>query len=69
MHIGSHMFALMRADNGIKPFECKVCGKCFAWRQDLLVHEKLHKGFTSFRCGECGDHFNGLAYLTRHKKT
>ena len=53
---------------GIKPFKCKVCGKCFAWKRDLLVHEKLHEGFTSFRCGECGDQFNRFVFLIRHLK-
>ncbi|VEN60970.1 unnamed protein product [Callosobruchus maculatus] len=56
-----------------KPFECKICGKKFARKNNLNFHVRNHKNDYKkkskeqiFLCSVCGDSFNRRSILQQH---
>ena len=52
---------------GEKPFECKVCGKQFAFGQQLRVHSAVHTGERNYLCSDCGSSFGSQSTLIDHR--
>jgi hypothetical protein len=52
------------------PFQCKRlgCGKGFANAPDYEVHRLLHTDYQPHRCEGCGESFQRMDALSRHRK-
>ncbi|XP_068115282.1 zinc finger protein 27-like [Hyperolius riggenbachi] len=50
-----------------RKFQCPECGKCFAKRCRLLVHQKTHSDEKPFSCSECGKSFRTKGNLVIHQ--
>ncbi|KZT74267.1 hypothetical protein DAEQUDRAFT_720426 [Daedalea quercina L-15889] len=53
---------------GIRPWECRVCGKTFAQLSNLETHENTHTGERPHECPFCDERFKDPARQYRHKK-
>lgn len=55
----------------MKKFQCSVCGKSLASRQNLKEHSFIHSGDKPYACKEpgCGMSFRQGTHLSSHKKT
>lgn len=47
---------------------CNVCGKQFAFGQQLRVHKAVHTGERNFLCSDCGSSFGSQSTLIDHRK-
>ncbi|XP_066471652.1 zinc finger and SCAN domain-containing protein 30-like [Tiliqua scincoides] len=56
------------SSTGGKPYLCSECGKSFARRDHLNLHERTHTGEKPYECSECGKSFNQKQSLKRHQK-
>jgi predicted RNA-binding Zn-ribbon protein involved in translation (DUF1610 family) len=58
------------AESGERRFVCKVCGKGFKAKQDLLAHGPSHTKIKAFKCDKegCTMSYAGAAGLFHHKK-
>ena len=52
-----------------KPFECKVCGKCFKRKECLSRHKRTHTGENPYEREDCGKCFSRKYILQSHKRT
>ncbi|XP_040177681.1 zinc finger protein 12-like [Rana temporaria] len=52
-----------------RPFSCLECGKCFARKYCLTVHQRSHTGEKPFLCSECGKCFSHKSNLDQHQRT
>ncbi|OXB72676.1 UNVERIFIED_CONTAM: hypothetical protein H355_012370 [Colinus virginianus] len=53
----------------IKPYNCRICGRGFAYPSELKAHESKHESGRENICVECGLDFPTLAQLKRHLTT
>lgn len=48
--------------------QCKICGKCFSLKGNLVKHVNLHSGNKPFRCKTCDKCFALRGNLVKHEK-
>ena len=57
------------AHTGDKNYQCRDCGKQFAYARNLRYHRRLHKSERPFKCAVCGKCFAGAGELGRHQRS
>ncbi|KAF6805214.1 metalloregulatory protein [Colletotrichum sojae] len=57
-----------RTHTGVKPLECKICGKHFSESTNLTKHRRTHDN-RRHECQTCGHKFCRLDQLRRHERT
>ncbi|XP_051798890.1 zinc finger protein 239-like isoform X6 [Acanthochromis polyacanthus] len=55
-------------DKARKSVTCKVCGKAFCCKSDLIKHHKTHTGEKPYSCETCGKSFSQRVHLTVHMR-
>ncbi|XP_061819617.1 uncharacterized protein [Nerophis lumbriciformis] len=58
-----------KADAGVNPFPCLVCGKAFTRNAHLISHKRTHTGEKPFVCSACGKKFSEKGSLKKHTRT
>jgi len=53
---------------GVKPYVCNECQKCFCTNSALKCHQRVHSNFKGFCCGLCGKDFKRPEAVKRHFK-
>ena len=51
---------------GVKPYVCIECPKCFCTACDLRSHRVVHSDYKQFCCGRCGKYFKCKDKLVLH---
>jgi len=52
---------------GVKPYVCDDCPKCFCTAFELRKHQLVHSDYKGFCCGLCGKDFKRPAAVKRHR--
>ena len=52
--------------NDEKQFQCKICGKGFISKNNLISHMLTHSGDRPHKCNQCGKSFRQLGHLQTH---
>lgn len=57
----------MNTHKGIKPFECKYCGKAFVDKWNMRTHEEnSHEHVKKLKCSSCSRKFKTQEMLNKH---
>jgi len=51
---------------GVKPYVCRDCQKCFCTATELRSHALKHSDIKHFCCGSCGKYFKYKDTVKRH---
>lgn len=47
---------------------CDTCGKGFAQKNKLILHNRVHTGYKPYKCSYCGKSFTKKDYLVMHER-
>ena len=53
---------------GVKPYQCKHCGKCFSVAARLRRHDRVHTGEKPYKCKQCDTCFSEAGNLKKHER-
>ena len=48
---------------------CKICGKSFEFKANLMQHLKAHSEIREYSCGRCGKYFSTQEMLNKHTQS
>ena len=68
-HLRTHVkIILFKFQIGLKPFECRHCGKKFSQKGNLKIHERTHSDQREFKCffEDCNMSFKIKSHLNDH---
>jgi uncharacterized Zn-finger protein len=54
--------------DGLKAYECIICGKRFSRKYTVTRHQMIHQGLRLFRCMLCSKRFNQKSHLVKHHR-
>lgn len=66
--VTSGMEGHMRTHDGLKPYECATCRKCFGTKQQRNMHSYIHTNVRRFKCSSCEKTFRSCSNLNQHRK-
>ncbi|XP_073404005.1 uncharacterized protein [Dendrobates tinctorius] len=58
-----------RVHTRMEPSSCSECGKYFASKSKLVIHQRTHTGEKPYSCTECGKCFASKSKLATHQRT
>nr|XP_033816326.1 zinc finger protein 2-like [Geotrypetes seraphini] len=50
-------------------FQCTECEKCYTYKSQLIIHQKVHKGQKPSKCSVCNESFSQTFQLKSHELT
>ena len=51
-----------------KPYQCEPCNKQFAFRSQLVIHQRVHSKERPYHCDVCGMQFKHKSSLVDHQR-
>ncbi|XP_063702321.1 zinc finger protein 155-like isoform X2 [Culicoides brevitarsis] len=64
----NHMKVHTREPDDDHPFKCTICGKAYAWKDNLTRHMKVHLDGPEYICNVCEATFPRIDALTKHMR-
>ena len=65
LHLNIHRSKFEKIYN----YNCDKCGKCFATKQGLVEHDRIHENIKPCQCDLCGKYFRQKRQVVAHKNT
>ncbi|CDQ80446.1 unnamed protein product [Oncorhynchus mykiss] len=63
----SYLYQIQSQENREKPWQCRVCDKCFSNIHHLKAHVRSHTGERPYKCPICRKCFMTTSALNRHQ--